>query len=321
MGLAHSTDILQQMRINVSEENSDKVIWYKERYLTDEEIVEHIVHNPSNSVCWTIHRPKRGWYIRLRHPSFPPGTFIPFMPVPPSSPYHVDGALSFNSRTNAPGASNHVVNQSIESSNQFVVQDDAGSSTSSQGNTHSYPPTPPTVVVRPPSVAGIISVDNGNLTRGTPGPAALALRSPRPMQITQFILAPHSLAPQVPVTDSFFSRALSVIKSHRPSHSRSFTLSCVPQSPHSPPPPYTSRSTVALDADMETSTPSVPLAPLLIHHDRTPVLTIGSFTGLIEIDASEERMLGVDRSFWIAVALTYLEFLENRDSYLAALSD
>ena len=56
-----------------------------------------------------------------------------------------------------------------------------------------------------------------------------------------------------------------------------------------------------------------PLTPFLIHHDRTPVLTFGSFTGLIEIDAVEEKMLGVDRSFWIAVSLTYLEFLENRE--------
>lgn len=132
----------------------------------------------------------------------------------------------------------------------------------------------------------------------------------RPMQITQFILAPHSLAPQMAATDSFFSRAMSVMRSHRPSHSRSFTLSRVPQSL---PPPYTSQSTLTLTADVEASAPTQPLTPFLVHHDRTPVLTFGSFTGLIEIDAVEEKLLGVDRSFWIAVSLTYLEFLENRE--------
>jgi len=44
-------------------------------------------------------------------------------------------------------------------------------------------------------------------------------------------------------------------------------------------------------------------------------------TGLIEIDTKEERSLGVETSFWIAMALSYLEFLEERESYLAAISD
>lgn len=53
--------------------------------------------------------------------------------------------------------------------------------------------------------------------------------------------------------------------------------------------------------------------PLLVFHDRTPVLTVRSLTGLIEIDRAEERLIGVSTSFWIAVALTYLEFLEERE--------
>lgn len=58
----------------------------------------------------------------------------------------------------------------------------------------------------------------------------------------------------------------------------------------------------------------VPLhAPLLTFHDQTPVLTVRSLTGLLEIDRSEEILLGVDTSFWIAIALTYLEFLEERE--------
>ncbi|KAL1737846.1 hypothetical protein HDZ31DRAFT_78836, partial [Schizophyllum fasciatum] len=97
-----SSDVLQNFRVNVCPEHSDKVIWYKERYLTDEEIVENLVYNHTNTICWTVHRPKRGWYIRIRAPSFPPDVFIPLTPVPALSAYHADGALSFKSRTNVP---------------------------------------------------------------------------------------------------------------------------------------------------------------------------------------------------------------------------
>lgn len=59
------------------------------------------------------------------------------------------------------------------------------------------------------------------------------------------------------------------------------------------------------------ATPACP--PVLVFHDRTPVLTVRSLTGLIEIEQTEEQLLGVETSFWIAVALTYLEFLEERE--------
>ncbi|KAF7345003.1 hypothetical protein MVEN_01663100 [Mycena venus] len=100
-------------------------------------------------------------------------------------------------------------------------------------------------------------------------------------------------------------------------------------------------STVSLAA----RAPAVP-PPLLTFHDRTPVMMVSTVTGLIEVDQAEEALLGVDSSFWIAVALTYLEFLQEKEvcatifspvcpadhpsltfacffsqSYLAALSD
>jgi hypothetical protein len=42
------------------------------------------------------------------------------------------------------------------------------------------------------------------------------------------------------------------------------------------------------------------------------MLTVHAITGLLEIDKAAERMLGVQSSFWVAVALTYLDFLEDR---------
>lgn len=88
--------------------------------------------------------------------------------------------------------------------------------------------------------------------------------------------------------------------------------------PLSPPPPYAPDLPGSIDASQSSvalaSTPEVTLhSPLLVFHDRTPVLTVHSLTGLIEIDLTEERLLGVETSFWITVALTYLEFLEERE--------
>ena len=42
-------------------------------------------------------------------------------------------------------------------------------------------------------------------------------------------------------------------------------------------------------------------------------LQVRRVTGVIEIDREEERFLGIEASFWIAVALTYLDFLEDRE--------
>ena len=53
--------------------------------------------------------------------------------------------------------------------------------------------------------------------------------------------------------------------------------------------------------------------PLLTYHDRTPVWTAGSTHGLLEVDQGRERELGIQPSFYVAVALTYLEFLTERE--------
>lgn len=58
---------------------------------------------------------------------------------------------------------------------------------------------------------------------------------------------------------------------------------------------------------------SASLPPVLIYHDTTPLLGAGKSTGTIELDHGVARSLGVDPSFWISVALAYLEFLEERD--------
>ncbi|KAF7370319.1 hypothetical protein MSAN_00663300 [Mycena sanguinolenta] len=291
--VVRSSDVLEDLKVNVMLENSDKVVWFKERFLEEEEIVEHFVHNESRRIQWTMHRPRNGWYIRIRSPAFPPGAFIPLIPPLPNSS-HPPGALLFSSRTNIPP----------------VVDALARVSTST---VHSYPPTPPpAVVVHPPTPASIQT--RLEQAQGSQRP------QPPPTQVTDFVLAPYVGEPVQPAQMWFFQRAYSMIRSSTAALSYSFTLSRVGMPPSSPsdaaasPLPSPADSTVSLAAP-------VALPPLLTFHDRTPVMMVSTVTGLIEVDQAEERLLGVDSSFWIAVALTYLEFLQEKESYLAALSD
>jgi len=214
--------------------------------------------------------------------------------------------MSFSSRTNIPGAAARLVEEEEEAT-PFKIQDDEGDDVPSSASIHSYPPTPTTTASDGKRSS---SSSFSSYPRQKPFRSSL---TPIPTQITQFVLAPSSTQPIQP-TANVFTRALSILKSHQPSQSNSFTLSrLLAPSPLSSPPPYA--STVALGPDA-ASTDNVPLPlhpPLLVFHDRTPLLIVRSLTGLIEVDKAEERLLGVDTSFWIAIVLTYLEFLEERE--------
>ncbi|KAF8146345.1 hypothetical protein K438DRAFT_1781119 [Mycena galopus ATCC 62051] len=78
--LAVLSDVFADLRVNVRLEGSEKVLWFNERFLEDEEIIEHLVHSETRRTQWTMHRPRNGWYICIRSPAFPPGAFIPFIP-------------------------------------------------------------------------------------------------------------------------------------------------------------------------------------------------------------------------------------------------
>ncbi|KAH7882198.1 hypothetical protein F5I97DRAFT_1913169 [Phlebopus sp. FC_14] len=311
--VVQSSDVIDDLRVNVLDEDSDKIRWYKERFLSHDEIIEHVVHNQTNTICWTIHRPKRGWYIRIRAPTFPPRVFISLLPVPDSSPDFMDAALYFSCRTSAhPFLSPTVDFRWPKSSTDSVASDSTA--------VHSYPPTPPAapVIITPSSPRSVdAKLDEiESLPTKSPNRASIPSRS----QITQFILTPHSTPrvskPQPGEQTSFITRALSLFNNHKPSHSSSFTLCPSDKRTNAIQPVGPSQSRQRL-SQLIPQTPK----PLLIFHDRTPVLTVRSVTGLLEIDRAEERIFGVDTSFWITVALTYLEFLEERESYLAALSD
>ncbi len=53
---------------------------------------------------------------------------------------------------------------------------------------------------------------------------------------------------------------------------------------------------------------------LATFYDTTPPLSFGSLTsGVLELDDGLARLLGVDKGFYIAVALAYLEFLNDKE--------
>ncbi|GJE89091.1 hypothetical protein PsYK624_051830 [Phanerochaete sordida] len=269
----------------------------KERFLGDEEIIEHVVENATSTIQWTIHRPKRGWYLRIRAPTFPPGSYITLTPVPQSSPYHADAALTFACRTNPPSEHPGSARASVSSPKPSIESD---ATLAGDASPHSYPPTPPTnptVRILPPSPRSV----QAKL-------AEIPEARPAAQVVTPFILTPHSTA-HVPTNTqlSVFARVMAALKNHAPSHDMSFTLSPVPK---------------VSQEEASSSTAPVPTpVPLLTYHDRTPAWTVGSTFGVLEVDLRRERELGVQPSFYVAIALTYLEFLEERESFLAAATD
>ncbi|KAH9856219.1 hypothetical protein C2E23DRAFT_772648 [Lenzites betulinus] len=331
--VVQSSDVLEDMRVNVRLEGSDKVVWYKERFLSEHEILEHIVENESSTLLWTIHRPKRGWYIRVRAPSFPPGVFISLTPIPQTSPYHAEAALSFACRTNLPATpSSPPLSRRPFAITNHSTDSDITLTDGTRDSMHSYPPTPPqgpSIVVNPPSPRSVHArLDSVSLS---PKLSPQQSRRPPPptvqSAVTHFVLTPHSHAhiPEPVQSVSIFTRLMSAIKNNAPSHSYSFTLSPIPSAPiaAAAPDPLDSPVTLGSAANSDEAISPNPLTPtpLLTFHDRTPVWTAHCNSGLIELDERQVRVLGVEPAFYVAVALTYLEFLQERESYLVAAYD
>ncbi|KAF7288203.1 hypothetical protein HMN09_01417200 [Mycena chlorophos] len=274
--IIRSSDVVDQaLVVNVLEETTDKNVWSKERFLTEDEIIDHLVVRARNActlcpltlvpsaqrlgrLCWTMHRPRSGWYIRLKSPAFPPNAFIPLQPAPPNGP-HPSGSLVFASRTHA------------------ILSNPPPS-------VHSYPPSPPpapAVAVEPPTADAI--------------QPRLVQQLPR-QAVTHFVLAPYQIDGGVKPDQLSLPSALNTIRTNTAGpdyslHARPIALAT--EAAAAPPPLITFTGSYARD-DLERD-----------------YWCAGS-TG------TEEQALGVDSSFWIAVALTYLEFLQERRS--AAIS-
>lgn len=242
----------------------------------------------TNNVVWTIHRPRQGWYLRLFSPSFPPGVFIPLAPPPPKLS-RAELPTSTSGATVATGAEDGSLSFSVRTFESFPPPSDVELSTTDVQITvteHSYPPNPPHLPSR--SSSQTLTVPSQEQTKAQ----ISTLPSPKSCMIRQFILTPSLLAPASTGAGTLFSRALSYITPKLPIRA-TYSFSLFPISP-------VSGST----------------SPLLTFTDRTSTFSVAT-TGLIEVNKGMERQLGINPSFWIALALAYLEFLADRDVSLS----
>ena len=202
---------------------------------------------------------------------------------------------------------------------------------SSENVVHSYPPTPSPSTSKsgqPPSPATVraklakLSAPTSPKYLASDGKANSSNSSVE-SEIRPFLLAPHStpLAPD-PISGSLLGRAISLFRNSKPSHSVSFTLCPLPFFPElsSGKSGHTDiqskrQSIVAKIHDLDPPRPP----PLIIFHDQTSAWSFGSSTGLLEIDVGIERELGVDRSFWVSVALAYMDYLVDREASMMSL--
>ncbi|KAF8532246.1 hypothetical protein JB92DRAFT_2843499 [Gautieria morchelliformis] len=254
----------------------EQIMWFKvctcATVMTEDEIVESVVCShahglpATSSLRWSIHRPKRGWYLQVRSPSFPPGTFIP--PIPPApKPAPASVTVGTIPTIRAPDSTEH-----SPSPGEVHINI----------KTHSYPPTlPPLSLPSPHEIKA----------------KTHAITPQNPTTVTHFVFYPSLPLPTSttlsPAPFACFSRALAYVTPSLPIRSTaSFTLA--PSSP-------------------QVGNMAVPL----LTTDHTPTFSVLT-TGLLEINKGIERQLGVAPGFWVAVALAYLEFLTERDSYLAA---
>lgn len=241
----------------------------------------------------------------MRSPRFSQNVFIPLVPVPPSSPYHLPGSLKFSCRTNVVPALHPNPPPSIPSprlprdSSHSATDSDVTLTDAPNGQfspTHTYPPapTPPRAAVSPPSPSAV----HAKLDQ---------LAQPRAM-VSQFILLPQThAAATAPASEGLVSRALRALRNSAPAHSNSFTLCPLPEGP--PPTPDATQH----HHHSHLSRGTFGLAPLLTFEDTTPVFSVGSSTGVFEIHLDEIRKLGLDLGFWITVALAYGEFVGDRE--------
>ncbi|VDB88502.1 unnamed protein product [Peniophora sp. CBMAI 1063] len=288
-----SSDVVSDNRINVLAAGTNTVIWYKEVFLTEHEIVEHVVDNATSRLLWTIHKPLRGWYIRLRAPNFPPNSpGIALEPLSSASPLHVPAALYLMCKTLTPSAP-------------------AAPPSAPDSHTYPPPPTPPAVVVSPPSPSSVH--------------AKLAeLESPAlRTRTSSFVLSPHVHA--IPhKQEGIFARMARAISTNAPTVNNSFSLSPVIPSTTTASPPITPtpNSAAPMRRPLHPDLAAGALGePLVVFRDTTPVWTMNASSGELELDLAQISTLGVDVVFWVAAALAYTEFLGDREGYLAAASD
>ena len=334
----------------------------------------------TNQTRWTIHQPARkGWYIRLRSPLFPPGACIALTPPSfhakpahsPAQPRSTSGAPqgSADDRTGRGTGMSGSVNTTFTGAGEPVLifgcqtlvpsSISASTSTGEQGGgamsnrssvDHSYPPSTPSQTRSPSSTSQQLTEGTEITSAAQRTPSSPPRQPPRPAprwHVTHYTLQtgipatgvlagthhhPHLIHPDQHVHQpSFLQRALaplSYLASSSGINTSAYNFTIQPAAA----PPVASGSTSSPDPKASTTNPNpsetttvgghvsaaadssslLPSSPFVAFTDNTPILR-ATPSGTLSVDAEKVRTLGVEMTFWVAVALAFWEFLRERE--------
>ncbi|CAE6511608.1 unnamed protein product [Rhizoctonia solani] len=282
------------------------VQWCKTRTLTLHEVIDEL--HAGSELAYSIHRPTRGWYIRIKsHGHVPLAIDLIPDPLVDTTRPDADSALIFT----LPGTGKGKERESVGSS--LADQDE-----------YSFPPTPP--IRSPPPKKRKSDGKPSSLLSEPSSPTSAAhtdpLRSPDPPPSTGIKLQPRLQPPQ-PTTTLLFSPTPPPKISSSPTFSRAFAsglLRVVTNTIFSP--PRRSFSLFARSSGGITlsttpvleSGPRLALEKVLEYEDTTPVFSVSQMTGVVTVLNSGYG----DSGLLVACAMAYLDFLSEREGYIAA---
>ncbi|CAE6445459.1 hypothetical protein ACGC1H_004011 [Rhizoctonia solani] len=304
--LLSTSDILEgPQKTYIKCSKTGEIKWCKTRTLTLHEVIDEL--HAGSELAYSIHRPTRGWYIRIKAHG-DPSLVVDLIPDPlvDTTQPDADSALVFT----IPGVGKGKERESVGSS--LADQDE-----------YSFPPTPP--IRSPPRKKRNPDAKPGSLLSEPSSPTSAAhtdpLRSPDPPQSAALKLQPRLQQPQPGMTLLFSPTPVPKIPPN-PSFSRAFAsglLRVVTNTIFSPP-----RRSFSLSArssgGISATTPGLESGPrfvlekVLEYEDTTPVFSVSQMTGVVTVLNGGCGDIGL----LIACAMAYLDFLAEREGYIAA---
>ncbi|KAH7325523.1 hypothetical protein B0J17DRAFT_681640 [Rhizoctonia solani] len=304
--LLSTSDILEgTQKTFIKCSKTGEIKWCKSRTLTLHEVIDEL--HAGSELAYSIHRPTRGWYIRVKSYKKPP-LVIDLVPDPlvDTTQSDADSVLMFA----LPGVGKGKERESVGSS--LADQDE-----------YSFPPTPP--IRSPPRKKREPGSKPGSLLSEPSSPTSAThtdpLRSPEPPQPPS-TLKPRIEQPQPTATLLFSPTPVPTIP-HNPSFSRAFAsglLRVVTNTIFSPPRRSFSLSARSSSGMAPATTPVIEsghrlaLEKVLEYEDTTPVFSVSQMTGVITVLNGGYG----DPGLLVACSMAYLDFLAEREGYIAA---
>jgi len=341
--------------------------WIRKRILTEnEEIVDQIIDVEKRKLCWTSHRPTRGWYQYLRSPMLPPNVRIPLQP-PKGIVKSVVGStpLSLTISTRLQLSQLNELHNTIECSdvdykgNESLAQSNVDFTTvnlsGNQANDIPLDANTQSSAVRTTGIENGSTSQKGHTRRRSAGNSV--------SHSGKRIVSNPSSTPVVPEEEAFedISQASTMVEEQEPEQTkgldsrqgeiRSCTfnltddLASIMQMPAKEQQTHfnpgwarwawsmlpdlirpalrldgsKSFSIVWVDAPNNNSTQASRHVEVVRFEDQSGLLSWkGQRIGRLLIQKHAVQALNLDLGLWIALALAYLEFLEERDGYNAS---